>query len=60
MDTLVYWKRKTSKYRDEADEDSLGPREPKLIDAMQTPEFIMRDETNAEAMKNLKIKWKWR
>jgi hypothetical protein len=57
MASLVPWKKKVNKYRDEADGDDFGPREPKFIDTMQTPEFIRRDETNAEAMKTLKIKW---
>jgi len=57
MDSLVPWKKKVNKHRDEADGDDLGPRAPKLIDVMQTPEFVMRDEHNAEAMKTLKIKW---
>ena len=57
METLVFWKKKRDKYRDEADGDDLGPRVPRLTDTMQDAEFIMRDETNAEAMKHLKIKW---
>ena len=44
-------------YHDEADGDDLGPRGPRLIDTMQNPEFIMRDETQAKAMKKLGIKW---
>ena len=58
-DSLVKWKQKVSLFRDEADEDGMGPRAPKLTDTMQTPQFIMRDETNAEAMKAMKIKQWW-
>lgn len=57
MASLVPWKFKVNKHHDEADGDDLGPRAPKLINTMQEPEFIMRDETNAETMKTLKIKW---
>jgi hypothetical protein len=65
MESLVKWKKKVSLYRDEADDDDLGPRSPKLTDTMQPCAFIMRDETNAESMKKLnenKKKWdnfKW-
>jgi hypothetical protein len=57
MASLVPWKKKVNKYRDEADGDKLESRGPRLIDTIQEPEFIMRDETNAEVMKALKIKW---
>jgi len=57
MESLVPWKKKVNKYHDEADDDEAVPRAPKLIDTMQEPTFIMRDETNAEAMKRLKLKW---
>jgi len=57
MASLVSWKKKTSNYWDEADGDELGPRSPRLTDEMQTPEFIMRDETNAKAMRDMKFKW---
>lgn len=50
--SLVRWK--NSKY---SDENILGPKPPELTDKMQTPEFIIDDETNAEVMKKLKIKW---
>ena len=58
-DSLVKWKQKVSLFRDEADEDGLGPRDPRLTDTMQTPQFIMRDETNASAMKAMKMKQWW-
>ena len=57
MDNLVSWKIKRDKYRDEADEDELGVRSPRLTDTLQESNFIMRDETNARAMRKLKIKW---
>lgn len=57
MDNLVSWKIKRDKYRDEADEDELGVRSPRLTDTIQESNFIMRDETNARAMRKLKIKW---
>lgn len=57
MDSLVHWKKKKDKYDDEMDEDESEVRSPILIDTMQEPTFIMRDETNAEAMRKLKIKW---
>jgi len=57
MASLVFWKKKVSKYRDEADDDELGPRAPKLTDTMQPAAFVMRDETNAEAMEKMKFKW---
>ena len=53
--SLVSWKRKVDKHRDETDGD-CGVRAPKLTDTMQYPEFIMRDETNGEAMSKLGIK----
>lgn len=56
MDSLVPWKKKRDLYRDETDGD-FGTRSPKLTDTIQEPELIKRDETNAEAMKALKIKW---
>jgi len=55
MDSLVKWKKKVSEYRDEADDDDLGPRNPRTTDTMQPCAFIMRDETNAEAIKKLKL-----
>lgn len=60
MASLVAWKKKVSLNRDEADDDDLGPRNPRLTDTMQPCAFIMRDETNAEALEKLKsgkIKW---
>lgn len=60
MENLVPWKKKVNKYHDEADEDEGTPRAPKLIDTMQTPAFVMRDEHNAEVMKTLKFKQWWK
>jgi len=57
METLVYWKKKTDEYRDEADDDTLGVREPRLTDTMQDCKFVMRDETNARALHILKSNW---
>lgn len=57
MASLVIWKNKVNKYHDEADGDYLGPRSPKLIDTIQSSEFIMRDETNAKSMKAMNMKW---
>jgi hypothetical protein len=57
MESLVHWKRKRDKYYDEADEDDSEVRETRLVDSMQECKFIMRDETNAKAMRSMKIKW---
>ena len=57
MESLVSWKKKRDKYCDEADGDGHQVRAPKLVDTMQDVEFIMRDETNAKAMRRMKIKW---
>ena len=57
MESLVPWKKKRDEYNDEADDDELGVRSPRLVDTMQDCKFIMRDETNAKAMKRLKLKW---
>lgn len=56
MDSFT-WRKKRDKYRDEMDEDEIEARDVKLIDTLQDPQFVMRDEHNAEAMKKLKIKW---
>jgi hypothetical protein len=56
-ESLVVWKKKVSEYRDEADDDELGPRSPRLVDTLQDCSFIMRDETNAKAMRRMNIKW---
>jgi hypothetical protein len=55
MDSLVPWKKKRDEYHDEADEDEIGT--PRLVDSMQECKFIARDETNAKAMRSMKIKW---
>lgn len=57
MDSLVSWKRKQDNYRDEADEDNNEIRSPRLTDTKQEAKFINRDETNAKAMKEMKLKW---
>ena len=57
MASLVSWKKKVSKYREENDGDALGTMDARFVDSMQTPGFIMRDETNAKAMKAMKFKW---
>lgn len=59
MESLVFWKRKRDKYDDEADEDDTEAREPRLVDSMQESKFIMRDETNAKAMKTMRMKKWW-
>ena len=59
METLVPWKCKRDKYRDEADDDALGVRGPKLTDTMQEAKFIIRDSANADVMKKLNSSW-WR
>jgi len=60
MDCLVPWKKKRSVYKEESDEDDLrGIRGPHLTDEMHGVNFIMKDATNAEAMRKLNIKW-WR
>jgi len=57
MESLVSWKQKRDRYSDEADEDELGVRSPRLTNTIQESKFIMRDETNARTMRRLKIKW---
>lgn len=57
VDSLVPWKKKWDNYNDEADEDETEARSPRLTDTLQDVKFIKRDETNATAMKHLKIKW---
>lgn len=57
MESLVSWKKKRDKYDAEMDGDATEIIVPKLTNTIQTPEFIMRDETNAEAMRKLKIRW---
>jgi len=57
MESLVSWKQKRDRYSDEADEDELGVRGPRLTNTIQESKFIMRDETNARTMRRLKIKW---
>jgi len=59
MASLVSWKKKTSKENEENDGDALGTMNARFVDSMQTPEFIMRDETNARAMKAIGVQW-WR
>jgi len=54
--SLIKWKKKLDKYRSEADDDALGIKGPRLVDTMQEPGFIMRDETNARAMRAMKMK----
>jgi hypothetical protein len=56
MESLVSWNKKRDKYDDEADGD-FELRSPKLVDTMQDVEFIKRDETNAKAMRAMKLKW---
>jgi len=59
MDTLVFWKKKWDEYRDENDGDATEIRTPVLIDSnLQSPVFIMRDETNAKAIRRLKSRGK--
>ena len=57
METLVSWKKKREIHRDEMDEDEDETYGPRLGDTMQDVQFIRRDETNAKAMRKLKIKW---
>jgi hypothetical protein len=59
MDTLVSWKKRRDKYRDNTDGDDsvYGAR---TTDTIQNVEFIKRDETNAKAMRILKIKPWWK
>jgi len=53
----ISWKKKRDKYDDEMDGDFTEARDPRLTDTIQDPEFIMRDETNAEAMRKMRMKW---
>jgi len=56
-DSLVSWKRVRDKYDDENDGDFSEARDAKFVNSMKTPEFIMRDETNAKTMRIFKTKW---
>jgi hypothetical protein len=56
--SLISWKKKRDKYDDdEMDGDFTEAGDPRLTDTIQDPEFIMRDETNAEAMRKMRMKW---
>jgi hypothetical protein len=52
MASLVSWNKKTSK-----EETDLGVDDVRFVDSMETPQFIMKDEVNAKAMKAMKFKW---
>lgn len=56
-ESLVPWKKKRDLYREEADDDTLEVKSPRLVDSMNETCFIIRDEANAEAMRAMKIKW---
>jgi len=57
MDSLVPWKRKRDRYREENDDDDSEVMGVRLVDSMDECRFIHRDEVNAKAMKAQKIKW---
>lgn len=56
MAELVPWKKKEERYFDN-DEELGEAKAPKFIKPPKEVKFIMKDETNAEAMKAMKIKW---
>ena len=56
MASLVFWKKKTSKY-DEDNDDITGVKGPKLIGELHEAKFINGDSSNAKAMEKLGLKW---
>ena len=64
MDTLVYWKKRRDKFQDSDNVTSMGDQvegfadieSPSLTGSPMDVKFIMKDETNASAMKHLNIK----
>jgi hypothetical protein len=65
MDGLVPWKKRRDKFQDSDNVSGMGDQVD-CFDDMESPgltgsptevKFIMKDETNAEAMKHLKLKW---
>jgi len=57
MASLVFWKKKTSKYRDENDDDDVDIKGPRLVDSINEATFIRKDSVNAKAMEKLGLKW---
>ena len=57
MASLAFWKKKTSKYRDENDDDDINIKGPRLVDSFSEATFINRDSANAKAMEKLGLKW---
>jgi hypothetical protein len=65
MDTLVKWKKRRDKFQDSDNVSGMGDQvdefdEQGSVGLTGSPtevKFIQKDETNAEAMKHLKLKW---
>jgi len=55
MASLVFWKKKVSKYSGDDNEDLeiKGPKEP----CLNGVGFIKKDKTNAKAMERMNLKW---
>jgi len=57
-DSLVSWKQKRDKHNDEYDcECDDEVKAPRLSHTLQDVTFIKSDETNARAMRIMKMKW---
>ena len=57
-DSLVRWKQKRDNNCDECDEEQDDEvKAPRLSHTLQDVTFIKSDETNARAMRIMKIKW---
>lgn len=54
-DSLVSWKKVKDLYG--ASDRSQDIKDVEFIDELKSSEFIDRDETNAKAMRLLKVKW---
>jgi len=67
MDTLVSWKKRRDKYSDSDSVEGVGDSiddfseqgNVEFVQSSKQINFIKKDETNAEAMRKLKIKKWW-
>jgi len=67
MDTLVGWKRRRDLFQSSDNVSGMGDQvdcfedmeNPDLVGNPMDVKFIMKDETNAEVMRHLKIKPWW-
>ena len=65
METLVPWKKRRDKFQDSDNVSGMGDQidsfeereDPSLTGSPTEVKFIQKDETNAEAMRHLKLKW---